>query len=742
MADLSTMSTEQLMQIAGIPAQQAAPVVNLSGYSNEQLMEIAGPQAKQQAAQQAVDYLNRNPVQKFADYGTKALQGFGFGFADEAIAGAAAPMEVVKSYFTQDTPMGLSEGYDTALSKVRAREKLVDIYEPVKGAGYELAGALVNPANRLKMAKGAAGVMQSVGTGALSGALYGFGSGEGGLENRTQSAEDTAKIGALAGGALSVGGKVLGATGRGLSGVKDKMRFGALGITKAEAKAMAKKVGARADLDMGQHPFIRAIDELDVKTFSDKSDAALWEKASQKLKDYGSEIDDVITIADDVIDTPIQPVKRNTLEYIEKTANAEDRAELTKKANEIWDALVSEGDLDGSLRSVQNTKVARAANAWTSENLKVKALDKAIARDLKETIEESIDQAVKDGKLPAGMIGRIRAINSKYGDMIDLEKIFRKKAFADFADDVVKNVRGEIRTSGGSLTTPTIMGGLNGAPGAGFAAGTLLSGASTRTGKALIGKGSEVAAKPLQATGNILQKGAGASGDIASQVNRAVNEYPNPSASRNQPQVYQSSQLPLSPSQYPQGSAEGQSAASSAGSAQAPQEYRKAVSSSYQNSPTPIMEANSNPKQNISYTPEKVKEIVADQPPLIRAMVKQESGGKPKARSNKGASGLMQILPSTAKEIASELGVEDYDLEDPLTSLIFGKHYIQKMYQEFNDPRLALAAYNAGPGKVKQWIKRWGRDWSTISRGLANTNQFSETRNYVRNIVNNAKEYA
>ena len=72
-----------------------------------------------------------------------------------------------------------------------------------------------------------------------------------------------------------------------------------------------------------------------------------------------------------------------------------------------------------------------------------------------------------------------------------------------------------------------------------------------------------------------------------------------------------------------------------------------------------------------------------------------ESGGKQSARSKKGAIGLTQLMPSTAKE----LGVNPYD---PWQNLLGGARYLRQQYERFGDWSKALAAYNAGPGRVEK----------------------------------------
>ena len=108
------------------------------------------------------------------------------------------------------------------------------------------------------------------------------------------------------------------------------------------------------------------------------------------------------------------------------------------------------------------------------------------------------------------------------------------------------------------------------------------------------------------------------------------------------------------------------------------------------------------------------------EPTLMLALTEQESAYDPQAVSRVGARGLMQIMPATGKDIARELGVSDYDLNDPETNVMFGTYYLKKMMDRYDgDIDKALAAYNAGPGNVDKY------------NGIP---PFKETQKYVKKI--------
>ena len=91
---------------------------------------------------------------------------------------------------------------------------------------------------------------------------------------------------------------------------------------------------------------------------------------------------------------------------------------------------------------------------------------------------------------------------------------------------------------------------------------------------------------------------------------------------------------------------------------------------------------------------------------LIYAIIKAESNFEKDAVSSKGAKGLMQLMNSTAEDIAKELDInlDEDDILDPDINIMLGTKYISDLIEKYNSIELALTAYNAGGGKVDSWI--------------------------------------
>ena len=133
--------------------------------------------------------------------------------------------------------------------------------------------------------------------------------------------------------------------------------------------------------------------------------------------------------------------------------------------------------------------------------------------------------------------------------------------------------------------------------------------------------------------------------------------------------------------------------------------------------------------------------------PLILAVVRQESAFNVKARSHANAQGLMQLMPHTASRIAKKLKLpysKHRLTTDAIYNLTLGQAYLVDLLETFKGSYvLALAAYNAGPKRAKQWLRRFGdlREPDVDSIDWVESIPFRETRNYVQRVLENLQVY-
>lgn len=126
----------------------------------------------------------------------------------------------------------------------------------------------------------------------------------------------------------------------------------------------------------------------------------------------------------------------------------------------------------------------------------------------------------------------------------------------------------------------------------------------------------------------------------------------------------------------------------------------------------------------------------------VYGLIRQESRFINYARSGVGASGLMQIMPATAKWIAKRIGVPECHcdmMQHTETNIQFGTHYLRHVLDvSDNQAVMATAAYNAGPGRAK----RWAGTTTMEAAVYIETIPFGETRDYVKKVMANAQFYA
>ena len=128
----------------------------------------------------------------------------------------------------------------------------------------------------------------------------------------------------------------------------------------------------------------------------------------------------------------------------------------------------------------------------------------------------------------------------------------------------------------------------------------------------------------------------------------------------------------------------------------------------------------------------------------VYGLIRQESRFILHAKSHVGASGLMQIMPATARFVAKKIGLGKFvpeQVNDIDTNITLGTNYLNMVLTDLGGSQaLASAAYNAGPGRPRAWR-------ATLTRPVegaifAESIPFTETRTYVKNVLSNATYYA
>lgn len=126
---------------------------------------------------------------------------------------------------------------------------------------------------------------------------------------------------------------------------------------------------------------------------------------------------------------------------------------------------------------------------------------------------------------------------------------------------------------------------------------------------------------------------------------------------------------------------------------------------------------------------------------LVASLINAESSFKPNAVSSRGAIGLMQLMPTTAKWVAEQNNLEynQQNLYDAEYNIKLGTLYLSYLTQKFSDTTVVLCAYNAGEGVTQTWLS--SPKYSTDGKTLTDI-PYSSTAAYVKKIFNSLKIYS
>ena len=368
-----------------------------------------------------------------------------------------------------------------------------------------------------------------------------------------------------------------------------------------------------------------------------------------------------------------------TLEYVSKNIAANDVDKYLNEVISLQDALRREGK--GSLVYLNQQKKIIGEN-WKNSPQSDPGFWRTLYRDMKGHIEKYAPE-VKD-------------LNKQKQDLIVVSPIIERGFKATGADYDIGKVQQLLNTTGGAgLAGGAILGAAAGDVSAGVLGALTLRALSTPKGQNLAGKLATNLSKAMPK-----EVAAVSLGDLTTIAGKAAPKDLQPSVTE--------------PAALPEMDIDAQIEAVT-------REIEALRGES-----APAQESIKVGKQNISIP---TGDDFAP-PSLVKAVMKVESGGKQEAVSPKGATGLMQLMPGTAKE----LGV---DPKDPQENVEGGSKYLQRMINKYGSKELALAAYNWGPGNIDRAIKKVkaaGKKvtWQSV---LDEVKVPKETRNYVSKVI-------
>ena len=644
-----------------------------------------------------------------------ALNGLTLNHGDELVAGA------------QDL-FGVRD-YDSALAEARGLESNFRQASPLGAAAVTLPALLRTPLPGGPVKDGSflgnAGRigLQGLGLGAVSG----FGEGEGGFENRANEA--------LKEGAVNAG--ISTALGVPLLGVSSLLGKFAGSADDLSATAKRSSVGARATDYTKSAREIRSYDIIDDEVESatkgaldyfeqagkfDKGrdpqtllvnalhdDKALRGEVWQKVRDFDSKKN-----------FAVYPKFNRARKYVEDlNVPVTEVDNYLSDIDELEAAIKQRGK--GKLEAIQRQKDVWGEK-WDEADDAKSGFYRAVYTDLKNSIEELVPE-----------VGPLNQELSKYKIVLP---ILKRGHGSEEAKNLVGKGIQALRTSGGFLTTPALIGNIFSGPGgaiAGIAGGATLGYLTTPRGQSLVGdllkKGGKVASKL-----GVAGQSAGAA------LPRVISQFQGPPSG----QKSGSGRIDFDQSKFYL--EESSDSPSSVGGSRPQSDGRTKQSQLRQSSSS----TNYNPVSSSYATNQEIRHILdvpegesmADKP-LLASLAIQESATKGHPTGNPNAigpetkygraKGKYQFLDSTGKEMMQRVGLDpkDYNPFDADQQEVLANAYIDLLTKQFGSLPLALAAYNYGPGNVSRMLKKYGASsYQEIEKHLP-----QETRKYVPAIL-------
>lgn len=594
------------------------------------------------------------------------------GIGDEIVAGGSALVDALKGG-------SLSDSYNNRLQEVRNYQDAFDkrlsdassVVSTFQKVGPALLLPVPNAASKVDSLKAKA--LVSALEGGSVGAGLGFAEGRG-AEDRISKAQLGATVGSIVSPIATV---ALGAAGKVAPVLEDSSEALNRSSIRARFGDYAKDANEIGLIDVpggNLETFTKqAIDKsLKADRFGKTRDFGKMASAlNREARDLSSQIDETIS----GYGGTVKPSFQHSLDYLEAGKVPADKVDsYLRRLGEIESKINTEGK--GALPYIQQQKVA-FGKMFDPNDGALTEFNRRIYRDLQETIEKAVPQ--------------VKPLNTSLRELKVIEPVLKRGIALDESGNPVKSLIQNMRTSGG-FGVPFLAGMYSGNPVAGALAGVAGAYSQTPAGMA---QGARILSSTASKAAKLPTSG------IDSTALKALVSglLPDSAASLKENGGLEQYQPQLEPGRL--------------------EETSKGLTSlaAFQNMPSSAR------KIEASNTSLPISKEGTER--LLDALRKVESNDNPKAVSSKGALGAYQFMPSTAKE---------YGLEDPFNepqARVAALRKIEDDYKRFGDLELALAAYNAGSGRIQKLLKETGgSSFSDIAARLP-----KETRDYVPKIA-------
>lgn len=680
----------------------------LSGGDDEWEVIGVGPKASGMA-RIPEKYRTNTGWENFGGGALNLLNALTLGYGDEITAGGSALLDALSGD-------GIGQAYDDRLNQARGLREAYREDNPYMAIGSDIVGGAMLPAGKLvSAAKGFIPKVAAAGAeGAGFGAAYGFGEGEG-FEDRLGGAKDTAQTGAMLSAALGAPFAAIESLSPRLTKAGQAMKRKSLGPTQSDYTRTADQIGAISEAGEVGTKTKKALDFILtdplVKNTTDPVELLSITRARQT--ELAKQVRGLVEGVDESKGVNIQPSYSRAAKYIEKSVPADKVDSYESMLANFKEAVESKGK--GRLGYLQDQKIA-LGKLWDPND----TTKNGYIRELYGDIQNAIEQYAPE----------VKGLNDELSNWMLVEKMFERQIAKSESRTLPETMRGLMKTTGG-FGVPFLAGMYSGNPVIGTLAGALGAYATSPGGQRNFGRGLELLSHtsvPTQVSPLVAALLSG-SQPSTHQLPESIDKFL-PTRGTQLEQALSGSVAPGSLSMPTDNSLLNQQGS------QPPKTYPN-----NRQSPSPTQGESSDMYNPVKYNK---KEVPFED--VAQAVGNWETRGlkdKDSAISPKGAGGYMQVMPATAKEVLAELGEDpnSWNPKDREMNKRVGSYYLNKMLDQFGDLKLALAAYNAGPGAVRQWIKRFGsRDWDVLSKRLKEKSSYLETVNYVPGVLKNLSD--